>query len=195
MAIAAAVFFLTGSGGSSEPQQQPEALNTDSLLKVQEQADYDEAMMLFNKDDAESIKKALTKMQTLALNGHKDAIFQMAYTYAWIPNDTESDRRKRLLGWEIVESGDLQGQPVSKEHNKEAVDWLERSISATDSADYKSLYWLSFYYLNGLVVKQDLQKANELLERAQIEAGRENDYVFKNKVDNTLNQLKQLISK
>jgi TPR repeat protein len=134
-------------------------------------------------------------MQTLALNGHKDAIFQMAYTYAWIPNDTESDRRKRLLGWEIVESGDLQGQPVSKEHNKEAVDWLERSISATDSADYKSLYWLSFYYLNGLVVKQDLQKANELLERAQIEAGRENDYVFKNKVDNTLNQLKQLISK
>ena len=195
LAIAAAVFFLTGSGGSSEPQQQPEALNTDSLLKVQEQADYDEAMMLFNKDDAESIKKAFTKMQTLALNGHKDAIFQMAYTYAWIPNDTESDRRKRLLGWEIVESGDLQGQPVSKEHNKEAVDWLERSISATDSADYKSLYWLSFYYLNGLVVKQDLQKANELLERAQIEAGRENDYVFKNKVDNTLNQLKQLISK
>jgi hypothetical protein len=192
-AIIGAAVFLTG--GSSEPKEQPVALNTDSLMKAQEQADFEEALELFNQQDSESIQKAFTKMKTLALNGHKEAIFQMAYTFAWIPNDTESDRRKRLLGWEIVESGDLQGQPVSKEHNKEAVDWLERSISATDSADYKSLYWLSFYYLNGLVVKQDLQKANELLERAQIEAGRENDYVFKNKVDNTLNQLKQLISK
>lgn len=192
--IAGAVFFFTG-GESSKPQEQPVALNTDSLMKVQEQADYEEALDLFKQTDSESIQKAFSKMMTLAHNGHKGAIFQMAYTYAWIPNDMESDRRKHLLGWEIVESGDLQGQPVAKENNKAAVEWLNRSISATDSADYKSLYWLSFYYLNGLEVKQDFQKAYQMLERAQTEAGRDNDYDFKNKIDNTLNQLKQLISK
>lgn len=192
-AIIGAVVFLTG--GASEPKEQPVALNTDSLMKAQEQADFEEALELFNQQDSESIQKAFTKMKTLALNGHKEAIFQMAYTFAWIPNDTESDRRKRLLGWEIIQSGDLQGQPVSKENNLEAIKWLDSSISATDSADYKSLYWLSFYYLNGLAVNQDLTKAMQLLEKAQTESGKGNDYVFKNKVDNTLNQLKQLISK
>lgn len=192
---AIAGFFLLSGNSAETTAEQPTALNTDSLMKVQEQADYEEALDLFKQNDSESIQKAFTKMKTLALNGHKDAIFQMAYTYAWIPNDMESDRRKHLLGWEIVEDGDLQGQPVAKENNQEAVRWLDNSISATDSADYKSLYWLSFYYLNGLTVKQDLQKAFQLLERAQTESARENDYVFKNKVDNTLNQLKQLISK
>ena len=193
--IIAAIGGFLAFSGQTEPTDAPVVLNTDSLMKAQEQADYEEALTLFNHEDSESIQKAFTKMKTLALNGHQGAIFQMAYTYAWIPNDTESDRRKRLLGWDIVSEGDLQGQSVSRENNQEAVKWLEQSISVTDSADYKSLYWLSFYYLKGLVVDQDLQKASRLLERSCQEADRENDFVFKNKVEKTLHQLKQLISK
>jgi len=112
----------------------------------------------------------------------------VAYTYAWIPSDTEADRRKRLLGWKINEAG----LPISSELNKQAVIWLEKAISTSDSTDYKTLYWLSFYYINEIVVKRDFEKARQMLIRAGKEAEDSQDFVFKNKIDNTITQLKQL---
>jgi TPR repeat protein len=126
-------------------------------------------------------------MAELAQKGNKEAIHEMAYTYAWIPNDTESDRRKRMLGIEVNSNG-----IPSTEINKAAIQWLEKSISVSDSADYKSLYWLSFYYLNAMVVKQDFTKANLLLKTASRQAEDSQDYVFKEKIDNTIKQVESL---
>ena len=111
----------------------------------------------------------------------------MAYTYAWIPNDTESDRRKRLLGLEINSNG-----IPTNDINEVAILWLEKSIAVSDSADYKSLYWLSFYYLNSIVVKQDFAKAIQLLQTASRQAEQSQDIVFKVKIDETIRQINSL---
>ena len=127
-------------------------------------------------------------MAALAEKGNKDAIHEIAYTYAWIPNDTESDRRKRLLNWQI----DDNGIPVSKEIRLSSIDWLEKSINVTDSTDYKSLYWLSFYYLNAIGVNQDFNKARQLLQTASRQAHQSQDLMFKEKIDETIRQIDSL---
>lgn len=193
----AAVIVIGGiillSGGSSNDDQAPEASSTvipdtDSLLKVAETVEYENCIALFKQESPDSIKSALIRMTALADKGNKEAIHEVAYTYAWIPSDTEADRRKRLLGWKINEAG----LPISSELNKQAVIWLEKAISTSDSTDYKTLYWLSFYYINEIVVKRDFEKARQMLIRAGKEAEDSQDFVFKNKIDNTITQLKQL---
>ena len=144
-------------------------------------------MAMFNQDSPDSIQNAIGRMAALAQEGNKDAIHEMAYTYAWIPNDTESDRRKRLLGLEINSNG-----IPSTEINQVAIQWLEKSIAVSDSADYKSLYWLSFYYLNSIVVNQDFAKASQLLQAASRQAEQSQDFVFKGKIDETIKQINSL---
>ena len=65
-------------------------------------------------------------------------------------------------------------------------------IAVTDSADYKSLYWLSFYYLNSIVVNQDFAKASLLLQTASRQAEQSQDFVFKGKIDETIKQINSL---
>jgi hypothetical protein len=62
----------------------------------------------------------------------------------------------------------------------------------TDSADYKSLYWLSFYYLNAITVSQDFTKARQLLQTASRQAEQSQDFVFKRKIDETIKQINSL---
>jgi len=183
-----AIVYFAFSGSSKESSDETKD-NTESLQKTQEQAEYEEALNMFNQNDQASIQKAFNKMKVLADNGYKDAVFQVAYTYAWIPNDTESDRRKRLLGWKIIEEGPLKGQPIAAENNQEAINWLQKSIAVTDSADYRSMYWLAFYYLNGLNVGQDMEKASSLLRKAREMANIDQNSLFKEKIENTLQQL------
>lgn len=185
VALIVAGFFMF-SGGSSENK----ADDSETTLKAQQQADYDAAMALFNQDDPDSAQQALSKMESLAMNGYKDAIFQMAYTYAWLPRDQESVRRKNLLGWKLM-SEDYVGKPVDTQKDQEAVNWLEKSIAASDSSDYKSLYWLSIYYLNGLAVGQNMEKGTQLVIKSKEEAQKAQDFMFANNVDEMLNRLKK----
>jgi TPR repeat protein len=187
IALAIAAFFFTGNDHQTNELQEETNVSADSLMKLAEVKEYEECMALFNQESPDSIKSALSRMAELAQKGNKEAIHEMAYTYAWIPNDTESDRRKRMLGIEVNSNG-----IPSTEINKAAIQWLEKSISVSDSADYKSLYWLSFYYLNAMVVKQDFTKANLLLKTASRQAEDSQDYVFKEKIDNTIKQVESL---
>ncbi len=187
LVLIAIVYFAFSCSSKESPNDIND--NTELQQKTQEQAEYEEALNMFNQNDQASIQKAFNKMKVLADNGYKDAVFQVAYTYAWIPNDTESDRRKRLLGWKIIEEGPLKGQPIAAENNQEAINWLQKSITITDSADYRSMYWLAFYYLNGLNVGQDMGKASSLLRKAREMAIIDQDNIFKEKIDNTLKQL------
>ena len=183
--IVAGIFIFSEKSGDDRDSSDANLQQT-----AQEQAEYEAAMALFNQENPDSIQLALTKMTTLALNGHKDAIFQMAYTYAWLPRDNESVRRKNLLGWNLFKSGDYIGKPMAEEKDLEAIKWLEKSIAASDSADYKSLYWLSIYYLNGLAVEQDMEKGTRLVEKSMREAEAAQDYSFANNVGQTLSRLK-----
>ena len=180
-------FFMMGNHDDTADSQSP-TVNTDSLLKEAELAEFEACKALFAYNDPDSVKSALTRMAALAERGNKEAIHEMAYTYAWIPNDTESDRRKRLLNWQI----DANGIPVSKEIRISSIEWLEKSINVTDSTDYKSLYWLSFYFLNAISVNQDFDKAHQLLQTARRQADQSQDLEFKGKIDDIIKQIENI---
>ena len=187
IALAVGGYFLIGNDQHSASADEEPAISADSLKRLAEAQEFEACMDMFNQDSPDSIQSAIGRMAGLAQAGNKDAIHEMAYTYAWIPNDTESDRRKRLLGLEINSNG-----IPSKEINEVAIQWLEKSIAVTDSADYKSLYWLSFYYLNSIVVNQDFAKAGHLLQTASRQAEQSQDFVFKEKIDETIKQINSL---
>lgn len=184
--LAIGLFFLMGNHNNTEGKQ---LVDADSLLKQAELAEYEACKKLFSLDNPDSVKSALNRMASLAEKGNKEAIHEMAYTYAWIPSDSESDRRKRLLGWQI----DDNGIPVSEDIKKSSIEWLEKSITETDSTDYQSLYWLSFYYLNGIGVNQDFMKAIQLLQTASRQAGKSQDSEFKNKIDEYIKDIKSYL--
>ena len=188
IAVLAIGGFLMMGNHDDTIDGQNQLVNTDSLLKQAELTELEACKALFSYNNSDSVKSALNRMAALAEKGNKDAIHEMAYTYAWIPNDTESDRRKRLLDWQI----DNNGIPVSKEIKESSINWLEKSINVTDSTDYKSLYWLSFYYLNAIGVNQDFTKAWQLLQAASRQAGQSQDLVFKDKIDDTIKQLENI---
>ncbi len=188
LAIGAGAFFMFGP--MSEKSQDTElAVDPAEQQKMQEQAEYEAALALFNQESPDSIQVAFNRMKVLADKGNKNAIFEVAKTYAWIPNDIESDRRKRLMGWEITEEGALKGAPVADAINRDAINWLQKSIDMQVPNFHQSLYWLSFYYYYGLGTNEDTKKTISLLEQAKNEAEKSQDFVFKEKIEKTLEQL------
>ena len=193
--IAVAAVILLGAGafflfGASDKTEATEAtIDPAEQQKQMEQAEYERALALFNQNNADSIQVAFNRMKVLADNGNKDAIFEVAKTYAWIPNDTESDRRKHLMGWSITNEGALMGAPASDDINREAITWLQKAVDMQVPNYHQCLYWLSFYYYYGLGTKEDVQKTIALLRQANDEAVRSQDYVFKEKIEKTLEQL------
>lgn len=193
IAVAAVILFGAGAfflfGASDKTEATEVAVDPIEQQKQMEQAEYEGAMALFNQNNADSIQVAFNRMKVLADNGNKDAIFEVAKTYAWIPNDTESDRRKRLMGWSITDEGALTGAPSSADINREAITWLQKAVDMQVPNYHQCLYWLSFYYYYGLGTKEDVQKTIALLRQAKDEAERSQDYVFKEKIEKTLDQL------
>lgn len=167
---------------SNNKTEELAVVNTDSI-------DYVKVAYLMNSEICDSLTYGLSKMKALAENGNKYAIFEVAKTYAWIPNDTESDRRKRLMGWGIIDEGPLKGAPVSDDINKEAIIWLQKSINIQAPNYYQCKYWLAFYYYYELATKEDVAKAKHLLIEAKTEAEKNQDFVFKVKIEKTLDQM------
>lgn len=184
VALLAGGFFFWKSGAQENSQQT--VISADSLQKVADDVEYEKCLVLFQQPD--STREAFNKIVALANKGHKGAVHEVAYTYAWVARDPESKRRKKALGWGVDENG----LPVSEEINRQAVEWLDKSIQLTDSADYQALYWRSFYYINEILGKSDFEKASQLLRKSSLEANKSQDYVFKNKIDDTIHQLEKI---
>lgn len=186
LALGAGAYFLFGDDVLGKPQAKVTIDPTEQQRDL-EQTEYESALAMFNQENPDSIQLAFNKMKILANNGNKDAIFEMAKTYARIPNDTESDRRKRLLGWVIVEEdGPRKGSPASEEINREAINWLEKAIQVKVPNFHQCLYWLSSYYYLGIATKEDITKSKQLLQQAKEEAEKSQDFVYKEKIEKTL---------
>ena len=186
LALGAGAYFLFGQNLWGKEQTEA-AINPAEQQKMQEQAEYESALALFNQENPDSIQLAFNRMKALAENGNKDAIFEVAKTYARIPNDIESDRRKRLLGWTIVEEdGPRKGSPASEEINREAIVWLEKAIQAQVPNYHQCLYWLSSYYYLGIATQENTAKSKQLLKQAKDEAEKNQDFVYKEKIEKTL---------
>lgn len=185
LAVGIGIFFALKSpsqGADEEVALSPEAL---------QEKKFNTAMELFKYDNPDSVKLAFDQMKVLAYDGHQEAIFEVAKTYAWIPNDSESVRRKTLMGWQIHDDdkNGLKGAPINDDYNKDAINWLQKSIDVQVPKFHKSLYWLAFYYYFGLGTAKDQAKAKQLFQQASEEAGKDMDLEFKKKIDKTLEQL------
>ena len=152
---------------------------------MQEDA-YRNYLAQFATENADSFKTAFNGMETLAADGYRDAVFQVAFTYAWCPKEAESTRRKKLLNWKL----DTNGLPDANV-NTQAIKWLNQSIQVSDSTDYKSMYWLSFYYLNSIATQKDAARGRQLLSKAHREALRNADTDFAAKIADTQNTIKK----
>ena len=182
--IVGLVYFLTGKN-ANEPKDVITIEQSDSIKAIE---DYYAALSQLKSTNTDSVAIGFDKMKGLAAEGNKDAIFQVAYTYAWIPKDLESNRRKKALNWTIDEST---GRLASDDLNKEAVRWLNKSIEVTEGKDYKSLYWLSFYYYYGWGVTENLGEVKQLLQQSLDNAKACGDIEFMSKVQDTINNLNE----
>lgn len=138
-----------------------------------------------NASDRQKAIEGFNGMQDLAEQGYAPAMYQVAYTYVWAPNDSLSSRRKRNLGLET----DALGLLKENSKNEEAMTWLKKVIQASDSTHYQAMSWLAQYYLNGMVVNRDVNVALNLLNRSRIEAIRNNDKEYVDKIDKVISKI------
>lgn len=188
--ICAAGAFLYFGGYLMPAEEETPELTAEQL----EEQEYEEALVLFNQNVPDSIQAALNRMKVLADKGYPQAIFEVAKTYAFVPNDVESARRKRLLGWALEKEATMEGCPTSPDINREAIKCLNKAIEAKVPYYHQCLYWLAFYHANGKATAQDLNKAKELLQQARAEAEIQQDFLYKERIDRTLDGINQILN-
>ncbi len=135
-----------------------------------------------NAVDRQKALEGFNGMLNMAEQGYMPAMYQVAYTYVWAPNDSLSSMRKKNLGLET----DALGLLKDNSKNEEAMTWLKKVIQASDSTHYQAMSWLAQYYLNGMVVNRDVDVALNLLNRSKIEAVRNKDKEYVDKIDKVI---------
>lgn len=138
-----------------------------------------------NAADQQKALDGFNGMLNMAEQGYMPAMYQVAYTYVWAPNDSLSSIRKKNLGLET----DALGLLKDNSKNEEAMTWLKRVIQASDSTHYQAMSWLAQYYLNGMVVNRDIDVAINLLNRSKTEAIRNKDKEYVDKIDKVISRI------
>ena len=183
LCVLAALFWLFGNTSEHNAPEPTVVVNADS-------AEYVACLQLFGNDD--SVTVAFNRMKALAQRGYKDAISQMAYTYAPIPSDMESSRRKSMMGWSLSDDGLL----MEYEQKVESIYWTNKFIDASDSTDYNSLSWIAYYYYFGKEEKVEdeiavnEEKAIYLWKKSKELAMQANDIDFLKNINRVLSNTK-----
>lgn len=138
-----------------------------------------------NTTDRQKATDGFNGMLNMAEQGYMPAMYQVAYTYVWAPNDSLSSMRKKSLGLET----DALGLLKENSKNEEAMTWLKKVIQASDSTHYQAMSWLAQYYLNGMVVNRDIDVAINLLNRSKTEAIRNKDKEYVDKIDKVISRI------
>lgn len=114
---------------------------------------YEQAITCLKSTQKDSLIAGIDKLKDLAKEKNTMAIYELAYTYGWVPEE-ESLRRKKILG---IELGNPKGEsqsafmPKSEDVNKEAIGYFqlvtEQQIdNAHADIKMKSFYRLGCYY-------------------------------------------------
>lgn len=181
MSVVALVALLLGGLYLLKGETEPEV----GLVVEKHIDDFDVCLSRLNSTDRDTLQKGLDGMKLLADKGNAEAMYQIAYTYAWAPLDSTSLSRKEIMGLRLDEIGLLQ----SIDKNEEAVNWLRKTINSTDSTHYKAMYWLGFYYLNGRIVAENKDMAIRLFEKSRECAYKKGDMKHVKMIDPLLNEI------
>lgn len=163
---------LSGNDGINSPLPKGEGagVRPDST-----KAAYAYAMRLLDNENKDSVAKGFITMKQLASKGYPDAVYEVAYIYAF---NNKASRQKRALGIRL----DSYGKPVSKEVRIAGVKWLKTAIDSDNPKAYRCMYWLTGY-------QTDKGKIVRLLRNALYGARNAGDKEYATKIENTLNDL------
>lgn len=156
---------------------------------------FSSAMVMVNTEDAESLKKGLSVLDSLCMLGYVPALYEQAYTYGWYP-DSASMARKRLLGIEYSTKEARKGMPVSIQPNNKAVSFLtaidEKNDSLYPDLNAQALYRLAVYYINeNDVFKSDVKRALRHLEKSLEWAKMSGDETLIKKIRKNIDAIKK----
>ena len=73
-----------------------------------------------------------------------------------------------------------------KDKTESAITWLKTTIEKSDSMHYQAMYTLASYYLNGIAVEKDIERARQLFEKGKDLAIKGKDDVFVEKFNKGL---------
>lgn len=140
-------------------------------------AAYAYALRLLDNENKDSVAKGFIAMKGLAGKGYPDAVYEVAYIYAF---NNKASRQKCALGIKL----DSYGMPVSKDVREAGVKWLNTAIDSDNPKAYRCMYWLAGY-------QTDMGKIARLLRKALSGAKNAGDKEYATKIENTLNVLNQ----
>lgn len=143
---------------------------------------YQECLVKLNSSVPNDVSSGFEGMLKLAEEGHVPAMYQIAYTYAWIRKDSLSAMRKKNLGL----TTDSLGLLTDKSKNEDAITWMKKIVQASDSTNYQIMAWLANYYMNGKIVNRDMDVAIGLLKKSKDEAAKQQDMVHIEKINKVL---------
>lgn len=138
--IAVVLVFITVTRQSGNEVSQTAVV--DSIVPVDSFLLYLNQLNYANDD---SIKRGFDGMLALAEAGNVDAMYEIAVTFSSKAREDDASSTTRKLALNL--RSDM--YKASNKQNVMAVKWLQRTIAATDSANYKALYRLSPYYYSG----------------------------------------------
>ena len=107
----------------------------DNPLPTQEEL-YGKYLSELNLNQPDSVMDGFAGMNKLAEDGYVPAMYQVAYTYMWAPNDSLSAQRKTNLGLSVNDMGLLN----DKDKTESAITWLKATIEKSDSMHYQAIY-------------------------------------------------------
>ena len=140
-----------------------------------------------NSQNPDSALCGLNGMTTLAEEDYLPAMYQIVSTYAWPRKDSLSLSRKKILSLPT----DSLGLLIDNSKNEDAIAWMRKIIQNSDSTDYRVMSWLAHYYLYGKVVNKDINQAMRLINKSRVEAIKNNDEKFVEKIDKFLYTIEQ----
>lgn len=132
-------------------------------------------LKLLDNNDKDSVAKGFVGMKRLANNSYPDAVYEVAYIYAF---NNRAKHQKEKLGIVV----DKNGMPVSKEIINKGKEWLNKAIETGNPKAYRCQYWLAAY-------QTDLRQAIKLLQQALNGANKAGDIEYSKKIESNLEQL------
>lgn len=158
--IAVVLVFITVTRQSGNEVSQTAVV--DSIVPVDSFLLYLNQLNYANDD---SIKRGFDGMFALAEAGNVDAMYEIAVTFSSKAREDDASSTTRKLALNL--RSDM--YKASNKQNVMAVKWLQRTIAATDSANYKALYRLSPYYYSGKGgLRTNPAECKKLLKKAHV---------------------------
>ena len=156
---------------------------------------FEKALAEVKSDDATTVKRGISLMDSLSNLRYVPAIYEMAYTYGWYIED-ESLKRKKILGIDVFDNEkDGLYLPKKDRYSNEALALFSKILELNDSAfaeiNAQAAYRLACYYVNpNEIIRPNMAKGKMYLEQSRKWAELSNNSSLLYKINKSLETFK-----